>query len=195
MTIKQSLGNKRLLKLHKTAFLCSMLSPLETKEAIDDWAKKTDIERNVVLCGNHSDMEQYLFDLLLRNKIPTILFIAESLHDRWDDKIKSALEEERLLIVTHCDSDVHFTTRKSADDRNRLMLEMADDTIVGYCSENGKIQRQIMGMDNVRILTKKEPESKTSASCHRKGYNAMTRLFFKAKQAIYRFVYKIMHTM
>lgn len=153
MNIKQSLGEKGILNRHKIAFLCSNNSPIATKEAINRWVDELNPESDAVLCGNHSDLEQYLFRYLLENKIPTILFLAENLHDRWDDSLEKALKEQRLMIATHCDTSVHFTTAASAYDRNSLMIELADEIVVGYCTPNGKIEKQIAGYRNVKHLT------------------------------------------
>ena len=52
-------------------------------------------------------MEQEVFNILLEKKIPVILALAEGMKKEWDNKVKLALEENRMLIVTTCDDKIH----------------------------------------------------------------------------------------
>lgn len=149
----RKLGNETLLQKRKTAFLCSRITPEETQTAVLEWVNSLNQNSDCILCGNHSAMEHLVFGLLLRKKIPTILVLAETFKDNWNNEIISALKENRLLIITLCDETVHFVSKQSAADRNLLILSLAENIVIGYSTPNGNIERQTENLHNVSILT------------------------------------------
>lgn len=150
----EKIGNARLLKCEKTAFLCSRKTPESQVKLIFDWVKQLNPVTDCILCGNCSKMEREVFTMLLEYKIPTILVMPDAVAKRWDKDIMQALEENRLLIFSvwghNQDND---EIADSPVDRNDIILLLADNTIVGYCREGGKLEKQIEGKDNVRILS------------------------------------------
>lgn len=149
----RKLGNETLLQKRKTAFLCSRITPEKTQTAVLEWVNSLNQNSDCILCGNHSAMEHLVFELLLSKKIPTILVLAETFKDNWNNEIISALKENRLLIITHCDETVHFVSKQSAADRNLLILSLAENIVIGYSTPNGNIERQTENLHNVSILT------------------------------------------
>lgn len=147
-------GNTSLLFKEKTAFLCSRRIPDNKIGAIYDWANRLSAERDCIICGNHSQMEQEIFHLLLDQKIPAILVLAEGMRTEWNEKIKSALDKGHLLIITACDENIHHVSSQSAYDRNNLILSIAEHIVIGYSAAGGNIDRQIAGKTNVTFLNK-----------------------------------------
>lgn len=145
-------GNSALMSKKKIAFLCSRQVPENKTASIYRWANQLLPERDCILCGNHSKMEQEVFNILLEKKIPVILVLAESMKEEWSNHIKLALKEKRLLIVTACNSQVHRINHQSAYDRNEIVLSFADHVIIGYCKPGGNIDRQISGKTNITFL-------------------------------------------
>jgi hypothetical protein len=117
------------------------------------WVESLSPATDCLLCGNHSPMERAVFAQLLRRKIPTILLLAETFPPVWSADMADALDAGLLLIITHCDETVHFATRRSAADRNYLMLSMADRVIVGSCTPSGNLAGQLTSFGNVTLLT------------------------------------------
>lgn len=99
-------------------------------------------------------MEQAVFRLLLEREIPTILVLAEGMPNDWNEKIKAALDKKYLLIITACNEQVHRVSRQSAYDRNNLILSIAEEIIIGYCTPNGNIDKQVAGRTNVTFLNR-----------------------------------------
>ncbi len=163
MEIQFKKGNEELLRRKKTAFLCSQKTPCGVREAIEEWLGGLSASSDCVMCGDQSPMEKLVFERLLGDKIPAVLVLAEAMHDRWSEAVSQALAENRLLIITHCDGNVHFVTARSAADRNLLMLSLADDTVVGFCTGGGRLERVLAGFDNVTFLFGKEPDKERSA--------------------------------
>ncbi|WP_308918942.1 hypothetical protein [Bacteroides fragilis] len=101
-------------------------------------------------------MEQEVFNILLEKKIPVILALAEGMKKEWDNKVKLALEENRMLIVTTCDDKIHRINHQSAYDRNETILSLADNITIGYCTPGGNIDRQTKGKTNITYLQKSD---------------------------------------
>lgn len=152
-TLYQS-GKSCLLFQEKTAFLCSRQIPDNKIEAISNWISNLSPEKDCIICGNHSQMEQMVFNKLLDKMVPVILVLAEGMRNEWNEKITAALNSERLLIITNCNENVHRVSYQSAYDRNNLILSLADQIIVGYCTPKGNIDKQIAGKTNVTFLNK-----------------------------------------
>ena len=152
----EKIGNAQLLKLNKTAFLCSRKVPESQEKVIFDWVKQLNPMTDCILCGNFSEMEQKVFTLLLEYKIPTILVMPNAVSKRWDKDIENALNEKRLLIFSIWGNQANDEVMYSSNDRNEVILLLADKTIVGYCRKGGKIEKQIEGRDNIEILPIKQ---------------------------------------
>ena len=149
----EKIGNTHLLKLNKTAFLCSRKAPESQVKLIFDWVKRLNPITDCILCGNFSEMEQKVFAMLLEYKIPTILVMPNAVAKHWDKDVMNALEENRLLIFSIWENRTDDEIVPSSNDRNEIILLLADKTIVGYCREGGKLEKQIKGKENIEILT------------------------------------------
>lgn len=156
----EKIGNAQLLKLNKTAFLCSRKTPESQEKVIFDWVKQLNPMTDCILCGNFSEMEQKVFTLLLKYKIPTILVMPNAVAKRWDKDVEDALNEKRLLIFSIWGNQINDEVMCSSNDRNEVILLLADKTIIGYCREGGKIEKQIKGKDNIEILPIKQASIK-----------------------------------
>ncbi len=163
MRIQRKIGNEALLERKKTAFLCSRMIPEAVSAAVEKWLDKLSPNVDCVMCGNHSQMERFVFERLLKDKIPAILVLAETLYDSWNASVETALREDRLLIITHCDDNVHSVSSRSAFDRNLLMISLADNIVVGFCKKDGNLERVLVGFDNVTYLfaQQEKPKRKT----------------------------------
>lgn len=104
------------------------------------------------MCGDQSGMERHVFQELLRRKVPAVLVLAQAMPAVFAPDLQAAMQENRLLAITHCDSTVHWPTARSANDRNMLMIGMAAEVVVGCCTEGGNLWRQLSGAVNVMAL-------------------------------------------
>ena len=156
----EKIGNTQLLRLNKTAFLCSRKIPESQEKVVFEWVKQLNPMTDCILCGNFSEMEQKVFTLLLKYKIPTILVMPNAVAKRWDKDVEEALNENRLLIFSIWGNQVNDEVLCSSNDRNEVILLLADKTIIGYCREGGKIEKQIEGKDNIKILPIKQTSIK-----------------------------------
>lgn len=152
MEIRSKLGNENIMQLRKTAFFCSRKEPSGLQTAVDRWIATLQQDKACVMCGDQSPMEKHVFSSLLERKIPVILVLAEAMHEQWSEPVSAALGSGQLLIITHCGPEVHTVCARSAFDRNALMMALADEIVVGYCSKGGNLERGLAGYSNVRYL-------------------------------------------
>ncbi len=137
MEIKHHIGNLELLKLPKTAFLCSRKVPASIVLKCYDWAIQQREQGNCVISGFHSQIEKDVLHYLLKGKQPIILALARGLKKKLEPELVKPLNDGRLLIITPFDKEVRKMTTETATIRNRMMIELADSVTVGYTNPAG----------------------------------------------------------
>lgn len=132
-------GNKDILKHHKTGFLSSRKCPAEVVLKSYEWAKLQRTEGNCIVCGNHSQIEKDVFDILLKGEQPLVLVLPRGLKKRWDKSWLENIEKKRLLIISPFAKDITRVTRETAIHKNETILRLSDNIVVGYKSPNGQL--------------------------------------------------------
>ena len=143
----ETTGNTELLKLHKTAFLCSRNVSASVVLKCYDWATQ---QRDAGLCiisGFHSQLEKDVLHFLLKGTQPIILVLARGMKKRLEPEFEKALAQNRLLIMSPFEKDIIRVTEKTAQIRNRFMLELADNITVGFVSKGGMLEELILGLN------------------------------------------------
>jgi predicted Rossmann fold nucleotide-binding protein DprA/Smf involved in DNA uptake len=135
------LGNKGILKKHKTAFLCLRQCTAQAVLKSFDWARGQRETKNCVICGNHSQIEKDVFSILLRGDQPLILVLARGMKIRWEPEIETAINKNRLLVTSPFPESVRRITKDTAEKRNEIILSLADETIVGYINQGGQLEK------------------------------------------------------
>lgn len=138
--IKDSLGNTELLKLPKTAFLCSRTIPASAVLKCYDWAIEQREAGNCIISGFHSQLEKDVLHYLLKGNQPIIIALARGLKKKIEPELTKPLEEGRILIISPFDKTVKRVTEQTAEIRNKMMIELADSITVGYVSKKGKLE-------------------------------------------------------
>ncbi len=141
MEIIDHTGNLELLKLNKTAFLCSRDIPATIVLKCYDWAIKQRDQGICVISGFHSQIEKDVFHYLLKGDQPIIIAMARGLKQRIEPTIKKALDQGRILIVSPFDKEVKRITTETAITRNQLMIDLADKITVGFINEGGNLAK------------------------------------------------------
>lgn len=135
-----TIGNNELLQLKKTAFLCSRKIPAETVLKCYDWAIQQREKGNCVISGFHSPIEKDVLHYLLKGNQPIIVVLARGLKKKLEKEFIEPLEKGRLLIVTPFENNVKRVTEKTAEKRNKIMIELADEIVVGHLNYGGKLE-------------------------------------------------------
>lgn len=139
-------GNKDILNNHKIGFLSSRKCPAEVVLKSYEWAKKQRTERNCVVCGNHSQIEKDVFDILLKGEQPLVLVLPRGLKKRWDKRWLENIEKNRLLVISPFPKDITRVTRETAIHKNETILSLSDNIVVGYKSPNGQLDRLLTNL-------------------------------------------------
>lgn len=146
--IKDFTGNKELLELSKTAFLCSRKIPASVVLKCYDWAIAQREACNCVISGFHSQLEKDVLHYLLKGKQPIIVAMARGLKQKLEPELQQGLDAGRLLIISPFDETVKRVTEKTAAIRNRMMIELADDVVVGFASEGGNLKKLLQAQSD-----------------------------------------------
>jgi len=133
-------GNIRILDLYKVAFLCSQKCPAEVVLKSYDWAKEQRNQGNCIVCGNHSQIEKDVFEILLKGKQPLILVLPRSLKKRWKPEILDAISQNRLLVISPFNEGHSRITRGNAIQKNKIIISLGNDIVVGYKTKNGQLE-------------------------------------------------------
>jgi hypothetical protein len=153
--IASSLGNEKLLQLPKTAFLCSRDIPASIVLKCYDWAIEQRDKGVCVIGGFHSKIEKDVFHYLLAGTQPVIMALARGMKTRIEPELKKEIDKGRLLIVTPFETDIRRVTLVTAEIRNRFMIELADQIVIGFASKGGMLERvtdKIVGKNMSRIF-------------------------------------------
>jgi len=150
-----STGNSDLLKLPKTAFLCSRKAPASVVLKCYDWAIEQREKGVCVISGFHSQIEKDVLHYLLKGQQPIILALARGLKEKMEPQFVKPLEQGRLLIISPFDKSVKRVTEQTAETRNKMMIEIADDITVGFVSEGGNLEKLLEGIEKpVKKITR-----------------------------------------
>lgn len=141
--IKDHIGNYELLKLSKTAFLCSRKVPASIVLKCYDWAIEQREKGNCIISGFHSKLEKDVLHFLLKGQQPIILALARGLKERIEPEFQQAIEQGRLLIITPFSKEVKRVTEQTATIRNKMMIDLADKIAVGHISIGGLLEEHL----------------------------------------------------
>ena len=143
LNIKEHIGNKALLELNKTAFLCSRKVPASIILKCYDWAIQQREEGNCIISGFHSQIEKDVLHYLLKGNQPIIVVLARGLKQKIEPEFLEPIEKGRLLIITLFEEKVKRVTTETAKLRNQMMIELADNITIGFASEDGMLIKTI----------------------------------------------------
>jgi predicted Rossmann fold nucleotide-binding protein DprA/Smf involved in DNA uptake len=132
-------GNIDLIKLPKTAFLCSRTVPASAVLACYDWAIQQREQGHCVISGFHSPIEKDVVHYLLKGTQPIIVVLARGFKETMNHEFIKPLEQGKLLIISPFDAQVKRITSRTVLVRHQTMIDLADDIAVGYISKNGQL--------------------------------------------------------
>lgn len=141
MFLTDHIGNTELLKLHKTAFLCSQKYPAQIVLKSYDWAIEQREKGNCVISGFQSTIEKDVLHYLIKGKQPIIVVLARGIKKNLEPELKNAIKQNRLLIITPFKENVKRVTIVSAIKRNQLIMDIADKVIIAYASPEGNLEK------------------------------------------------------
>ena len=96
--------------------------------------------------------EKVRFHYLLKGNQPIIISLARGIKTRIEPEIKEALNQGRILIISPFHNTVKRVTEATAQIRNQLMIDLADNITVGYISKGGNLD-ELIHKTKKQILT------------------------------------------
>lgn len=143
LNIKEHIGNIALLELTKTAFLCSRKVPASIVLKCYDWAIQQREDGNCIVSGFHSQLEKDVLHYLLKGNQPIIVVLARGLKQKIEPEFLEPIEKGRLLIITPFEEKVKRVTTETAKIRNKTIIELADNIVIGFASEESLLMEAI----------------------------------------------------
>ena len=151
-----SLGNLDLLSLPKVAFLCSRSCPPVLEPLVRDWAAEQCANGVCVISGFHSRIEKKVLHFLLQGSQPIILALASGISSQIEKELQDPIASGRLLAITRYAPSVTHPCEEKCYQRNRLMMELADEILIAYAAPGGNLERlcaEVRGGKPLRFLT------------------------------------------
>ena len=97
---QQFLGNIKLLKLPKIAFLAANSIPPDMVLKCYDWAVRMAHEGQCVISGFSSHLEREVLHFLMKGHQPIILVLARQMYHEIPSELQNLLDDNRLLIIS-----------------------------------------------------------------------------------------------
>jgi hypothetical protein len=131
------LGNISLLDQPKHGFLCSRCTKSSVILPCLDWAVEYSKGTIPVISTFHSEIEEAVLDILLKGICPIILVLGRKQYKRIPEKLQTAFDNNRLLIVSV--NNQNRINRESALSANRYVCEQSHDITFGFISPNSSL--------------------------------------------------------
>ena len=131
------LGNISLLDQPKHGFLCSRCTKSSVILPCLDWAVEYSKGTIPVISTFHSEIEEAVLDILQKGICPIILVLGRKQYKRIPEKLQTAFDNNRLLIVSV--SNHNRITKESALLANRYVCEQSHDITFGFISPDSSL--------------------------------------------------------
>jgi len=151
-----AIGNPKLLQQQPTlAIFCSVKCPGDLILQTYDLAKNLRDTKISTISGFHSPMEKECLMLLLRGTQPIVHCPARSLDNmRLPKEHKTAIQRDRLLMLSPFHSNQSRMTAMLAQKRNHFVAALADAVFIAYASSDSKTEdlaKQVIAWKKPRL--------------------------------------------
>ncbi|MEO0984201.1 MAG: DNA-processing protein DprA [Cyanobacteria bacterium J06639_14] len=159
-----AIGNLDLLRNPAIALFCSTHCPDHLAHQTCVWVKKLRDAQIPTISGFHSPVEKACCRLLMQapQPTPTIHCPARSLHNlRLSPLQKTAIEAQRLLLLSPFPASQKRATATLAERRNRLVDAIATSVFIAYATPGGKTEKlaQTLALRGKQIFTCDSPDT------------------------------------
>jgi hypothetical protein len=77
--------------------------------------------------------------------------LARGIKTYWPEEIKTAVQQDRLLVISPFEKSITRTTQETANIRNKYMFQIADKVYIPYYTPNGNLDKLIKKIDFYKI--------------------------------------------
>lgn len=146
-----SLGNTKLLTTQITGFLCSRTVASKAILPCLDWAVEIAKDENAAIMSTfHSPVEKEVLTFLLQGKCNIIPVLARSLYKTIPQELKSALDSNRLLIISTCDQP--RISKDSAQRANQYICDHSSTLVFGFISPGSSLEKMFESRTNSKSV-------------------------------------------
>lgn len=114
---------------------------------IYEWATEQKNSGACVISGFHSKIEKDVLHILLQGDQPLIIVLARGMYRKWDSRIKARIKAGNMLVISPFPDSITKVTPHSCAIRNKLIIELADSIVVGYCDPKGTLAKLFKGVN------------------------------------------------
>jgi hypothetical protein len=125
----------------KLTFLASRNVPATLLLSTYDWATEIRDKDVTIISGFHSKVEKDVFHFLSKGKQPMKMVLARSMYRQLPDELKPLVQSGQLEILTLPGISSRLSSEETAMRRNRYMIDMADEVVIGYASPGGNLEK------------------------------------------------------
>ena len=145
------------------ALVCSAKAPASILLAVHDLAQQWRHGPQVIISGFHSPVELEAFEVLLRGPGQIIYCPARGLPKRLKPAWRTALDTERLTLISPFPDTIRRATKETASFRNRFIAALADTIFIAYAhpgSSTEQLAKEVLGWGKpVRTLSHESTNS------------------------------------
>jgi hypothetical protein len=84
--------------------------------------------------------------------VPALIMLARGMKEKVEPELKTAIDAGRLLMVTPFKDNVKRVLAETAEKRNRFMIELADEVVIGFASKGGMLESMIADVKDKIIV-------------------------------------------
>lgn len=128
------------MDLPKIAFLCSDKYSSKSVLASYDWANEAARGGKCIISGFQSRLERDVLDILLRSKAKVVMVLARCIYQKCPRAYAEAVKDGRLFICSPFDDEIPIVTRERALQRNKFVIDSADEIAIGHITPGGMIE-------------------------------------------------------
>jgi predicted Rossmann fold nucleotide-binding protein DprA/Smf involved in DNA uptake len=139
----KTVGDASVLDDPMVALFCSVKCPGKLILDTYDLAKHFRSEGITVISGFHSPMEQECLRILIRSPHQTVWCLARGIYrqiPKTPVDCRTAVAEDRLVMVTSFPDTMTYITKETAIQRNRLVAELASAIVVAHAAPGSKTE-------------------------------------------------------
>ena len=161
-----TLGDTAIFNQHKTAFFCSRRCPASVVLPSYEWARRMLLDKQCVISGFHTGVEEDVWKLLLQARSPMIWVCARDMLRQLFPETRRAVDGGHLLIVSPFDEGERRMTKELASKRNRFVMAAADSIVVAHAAPGGRLAADLAAYSGDAPLTHLPEPCKASSGLY-----------------------------
>jgi predicted Rossmann fold nucleotide-binding protein DprA/Smf involved in DNA uptake len=134
------MGRQDILAAPMTAFFASRQCPGTAIRAAMDWALHQAREKNVVVSGFHSPLEQSVLKVLIAARSPAVVVLARPVEGaKLPPEWAEVVAQGTMAVVSAVATNTRLTD-EVATARNQLVAQLATSIVVAHASAGGALE-------------------------------------------------------